>query len=68
MARILVEGVMCERCSHRWDPRGGARIEPGICPQCPSPYWNKPRKLSIVPERRAANHAAHPATCPGNPS
>ncbi len=58
MARIMIEGFLCERCSHRWAPRGGARTEPSICPKCKSPYWNKPRKLTIAPERRAATRAA----------
>lgn len=37
MARILTEGFMRERCSHRWDPRGEAQTEPGICPEYKTP-------------------------------
>ncbi len=53
MARILIDGFMCERCHHRWAPRSGAAKEPKNCPKCCSPYWNKPRKLNLPPEKRA---------------
>jgi len=32
----------CERCNHEWAPKGDA--EPKFCPNCKSPYWNKPRQ------------------------
>ena len=33
MARILIEGFQCERCSYRWAPRQGTTVEPKVCPQ-----------------------------------
>ena len=52
MARvpITVMGFRCERCSHEWIPRGGADDEPRVCPNCKSPYWNKPRKSATTYE------------------
>jgi len=41
--KIEVEGFQCERCGHKWIPRGSDE-EPAVCPKCKSPYWNKPRK------------------------
>lgn len=41
--KIEVEGFQCERCGHKWVPRGSGE-EPAVCPKCKSPYWNKPRK------------------------
>jgi len=32
----------CERCEHEWPPKGES--EPKYCPNCKSPYWNKPRQ------------------------
>ncbi len=40
--KFEVEGFQCERCLHKWIPRGNE--EPSVCPECKSPYWNKPRK------------------------
>jgi predicted Zn-ribbon and HTH transcriptional regulator len=40
--KIEVEGYKCERCGHEWIPR--SKGEPAVCPECKSPYWNKPRK------------------------
>lgn len=50
MARvpITVMGYRCERCQHEWIPRGDRDEEPRVCPNCRSPWWNKPRK-SIMP-------------------
>ena len=59
MAKILVEGFMCERCHYHWAPRplitpdDGPLPEPKPCPNCKSRYWNKPRQLA-----RAARHRA----------
>ena len=59
MAKILVEGFMCERCHSHWAPRplitpdDGPLPEPKPCPNCKSRYWNKPRQLA-----RAARHRA----------
>ena len=33
---------VCERCGHEWYPRGANA--PTVCPNCKSPYWNKPRQ------------------------
>ncbi len=43
MAKIQVDGYKCERCGHPWVPRDKTK-EPTICPECKSPYFNKPRK------------------------
>jgi len=32
----------CERCGHKWFTRH-TKV-PKACPECNSPYWNKPRK------------------------
>lgn len=40
--KFEVEGYQCERCGHKWVPRN--KGEPAVCPECKSPYWNKPRK------------------------
>ncbi len=44
MAEIMlkIKGYRCERCKHEWVPR--KQETPTICPECKSPYWNKPRK------------------------
>ena len=39
--KFEVEGYRCERCNHKWVPR--SHKEPAVCPECKSPYWNKPR-------------------------
>jgi hypothetical protein len=44
---ITVMGFKCERCSHEWIPKDINR-EPTVCPQCKSPYWNRPKKASPV--------------------
>ena len=54
MAKILIEGYMCERCLYKWAPRSSSKKEPKICPKCKTTYWNKPRKHEIAPSRRAA--------------
>jgi len=41
---IRMAGYRCERCSHKWVPRGKA--VPVICPKCKSPYWDRKRKLN----------------------
>lgn len=33
----------CKRCGHNWSPRKPNR-KPKVCPNCKSPYWDKPRK------------------------
>lgn len=44
MARvpITVTGFRCDRCGHEWVPRGDNDEEPRVCPNCHSPYWNRP--------------------------
>ena len=41
--KITVDGYKCERCSHEWIPRN-KKENPRVCPECKSPYWDKPRK------------------------
>lgn len=43
MAKITFDGFRCERCEHEWVPRETTKGEPTICPECKSPYWNRPR-------------------------
>jgi predicted Zn-ribbon and HTH transcriptional regulator len=43
MGEIVLNGYLCERCSHKWVPREGGNY-PKVCPKCKSPYWDKPRK------------------------
>jgi len=40
--KIEVEGYQCERCEHKWIPRG--KEAPKVCPECKSPYWDTPRR------------------------
>ena len=58
MAYVLIEGYMCERCGYRWGARNGtgsrAKTDPRTCPKCKTPYWNKPRRLSLPTDKRAA--------------
>ena len=56
MARITVEGYMCERCTYAWVPKRRTATEPKVCPKCKSPYWNKPRQINWPLEKRAARH------------
>jgi predicted Zn-ribbon and HTH transcriptional regulator len=39
---ITLEGYQCERCDHKWIPKGAK--EPRTCPDCKSPYWDVPKK------------------------
>lgn len=39
---VLILGHRCYRCKHAWVPRDIGEI-PTICPNCKSPYWNKPK-------------------------
>jgi Zn finger protein HypA/HybF involved in hydrogenase expression len=38
MKEIKQLHLKCERCSHKWTPRGNIII---ICPKCKSPYWDR---------------------------
>lgn len=33
---------LCLRCGHAWTPRSAE--PPARCPECDSPYWNRPRR------------------------
>lgn len=35
------EGHKCLRCGHKWKSK--YKRKPITCPECKSPYWNKPR-------------------------
>ena len=37
--RTEIRILECERCKHKWVPR---MKKPAVCPNCHSPYWNKP--------------------------
>lgn len=45
LIEIKVKGYRCNRCGHEWIPKG--KDEPMVCPNCKSPYWNKPRKKKV---------------------
>jgi len=40
--RKIIRLCLCLRCGHDWYPRTAAL--PIRCPQCFSPYWNRPRE------------------------
>lgn len=44
MSEVIIKskGYKCERCEHSWIPK--KKSYPIICPNCKSPYWNKPRR------------------------
>lgn len=44
---ITVMGYLCERCGHQWVPRDPTQ-EPKVCPECKTPYWNKPKKQAAM--------------------
>lgn len=39
---IKVYECQCERCGHKWITR--SEELPIVCPNCKSPYWNKPKQ------------------------
>lgn len=41
----------CLRCGHSWLRRSLAKI-PGTCPQCCSPYWDRPRQGEKPPKTK----------------
>jgi len=43
MGKIKIEGYICERCGHKWVSRNN-KNNPVVCPNCKSPYWDKPRR------------------------
>jgi predicted Zn-ribbon and HTH transcriptional regulator len=44
---ITIMGYRCERCGYEWIPRD-TENEPRVCSRCKSPYWNRPRKASMM--------------------
>ena len=48
MAKVKIDGYLCERCLHAWLPRD--EDYPKVCPKCKSPYWDKPRKDTTTNE------------------
>lgn len=38
--KITLPAYACLRCAHHWIPR--ITTKPKRCPNCKSPYWNKP--------------------------
>ena len=45
---VLIKKFTCERCNHIWLPRSFEK--PRVCPNCNSPYWDKPRENPSVRE------------------
>lgn len=43
MAKVMIAGYRCERCSHTWAPRDTTKGEPKVCPRCKSAWWNVKR-------------------------
>jgi predicted Zn-ribbon and HTH transcriptional regulator len=37
--RAILPTLTCKRCGHKWIPRISS---PAVCPNCHSPYWDKP--------------------------
>lgn len=40
--KVDIKGNRCSRCGYEWVPHDFNDI-PETCPQCRSPYWNKPK-------------------------
>lgn len=40
---ITKVGWKCLRCDHEWIPKEPG-YAPAACPNCKSPYWNRPRR------------------------
>lgn len=53
MPRVQIPGYLCERCAHKWVPRGEPSKEPVVCPKCKSPYWDTPRKSKANRQKSA---------------
>lgn len=41
-------GCRCDRCDYEWIPRD-LKVDPTVCPDCHSPYWNQPRRKAKEP-------------------
>jgi len=50
-----IRKLTCNRCGWSWWPRSAS--PPGVCPACNSPYWDKPRRYDVPPNRRAKQRA-----------
>jgi len=48
---IVLKRYTCERCGHKWLPR--REEKPRVCPNCNSPYWDRPRQNSIQKMKNA---------------
>jgi len=72
---IAMWGYRCIRCGWEWEPQGIEREpdgkkpedpwpEPGKCPKCHSPNWNKPRiyKMSRPSEQKYRSPLLDPLT------
>lgn len=46
---LVLPTLTCTRCQHTWHPRQPQ--PPKFCPQCRSPYWDKPRRNPRAEER-----------------
>lgn len=47
MPKVQIWGFECSRCHHKWVPREGVE-HPATCPNCKSPYWDKPRRADLI--------------------
>lgn len=47
-AFIKILGHKCYRCRHIWLPRQYEIAK--VCPNCKSPYWNKPKSRGVKDE------------------
>lgn len=39
---IVKKSYKCERCNHKWIPKGKNR--PRVCPNCHNAWWDKPKR------------------------
>lgn len=55
-ARIVqVTQLRCQRCGHKWFPRGGKRPKKCPVPKCATPRWDRApkwRRVVVDPEPR----------------
>lgn len=48
MGTVMVEALICSRCSHYWLPRVTRRdFRPKVCPSCKSPRWDSPKPIML---------------------
>jgi hypothetical protein len=63
--QFQAKGYICERCRHKWIPRGGNQNSlPAVCPKCKSPYWNRVRRNKNI--RFSGDTKGHEKTIPIN--